>query len=91
MEAKLYKVNGEVQDVTPANGTDFSLEELQGFVGGYIELGLISDGRIMVLNEEGKLNGLAPNQKATEIYQNQVYAFDYVCGDVLICDSEMIK
>lgn len=36
-------------------------------VGGYIEVVGLSDGNILVLNEEGKLYGLAENPKATAI------------------------
>lgn len=37
MDSLLYTTDGGRRKVTPSNGTDFSLEELQGFVGGYIE------------------------------------------------------
>ena len=30
--------DGAKKNVEPSNGTDFSLEELRGFVGGHIEL-----------------------------------------------------
>lgn len=37
--AKLIKFTGAVEEVKPADGMNcFALEELQGFVGGYIEL-----------------------------------------------------
>lgn len=36
--AYLIKTDGTVTEVHPANGTNFSLEELQKFVGGHIEL-----------------------------------------------------
>lgn len=38
MNSTLLKVNGERVDVAPKNGKDYKLEELQGFVGGYIEI-----------------------------------------------------
>ena len=41
--AILIEATGRVQGVFPANGTDFSLEELQGFVGGYIEIIDVTD------------------------------------------------
>lgn len=36
--AKIIYTDGREVDVTPKNGTDFSLEELQEVVGGYIEI-----------------------------------------------------
>ena len=34
MVATIYTVDGEVKTVTPRNGTNFKLDELQEFVGG---------------------------------------------------------
>lgn len=39
----------------PANGSDFTLEEMQAIVGGYIELVELDGSTTMVVNEEGKL------------------------------------
>ncbi len=36
--AKIIKTDGTIVEVTPQNGTDFQLEELQKIVGGYIEV-----------------------------------------------------
>lgn len=33
--AKIYRTNGDVENVEPKNGTDFRLEELSAIVGGY--------------------------------------------------------
>lgn len=43
------------REVRPANGRDFTLVELQRYVGGDIELLELPEGRIMVLNKESKL------------------------------------
>lgn len=40
--------------VSPNNGKKFTLEELQGLVGGYIERVSMSDGKSMYVNEDGK-------------------------------------
>ena len=85
--ATLIKSNGVQQEVSPKNGTDFSLEELQGFVGGYIEIIYLDDTKIMVVNEEGKLNGLPYNERATAM----VYFLDAIVGDVLVCESKEVK
>ena len=89
--ALLVKADGSLSVVVPI-GREFTLEELQGFVGGYIELLKIRGGvdgygdfEMMFVNEEGKLRGLPPNLIATALY---VYgAHDAVVGDVLLCTS----
>lgn len=91
--AQIIKSNGETVEVAPANGTDFTLSELQSIVGGYIEILEFHDGRYLVLNEEGKLNDLPTNEKATTLAHQNTYlaAWDYIVGDVLVCDEGQIK
>jgi hypothetical protein len=87
--ATLIKSNGEEINVIPNNKTDFQLDELQKFVGGLIEIVKTKDGKTMVINEEGKINDLPINQKASELYQYN--EFDFIAGDVLICQSNEIR
>ncbi len=80
---------GEIQEITPQNGAFFKLYELNEFVGGYIELVYLSDNRLMVVNEEGKIMGLPVNIKATrEVVMSGIN--DVIVGDVLICDDSQI-
>ena len=90
--AQLIKANGETSKVLPGNGKVFTLQELQSFVGGYIEFRHI-DGEIMVMNEEGKLMGLPNNDEATNVLMElkAIASDDYVVGDVLICLKKEIK
>lgn len=90
MKAKIYKADGSIIDVKPNNGTDFSLEELQEIVGGYIEIVGLMGNEIMVINEEGKLIDLPFNENATQMYQEVDGFYDYIAGDVLVCDSNMV-
>ncbi len=83
--ATLIKTNGEVQEITPQNGKNFSLDELQGFVEGYIEIVSIGD-KHMVVNEAGKLDGLDINLKATEIYVNHYGSNDIIVGNALLAN-----
>lgn len=55
--------DGAQKNVEPSNGTDFSLEELRGFVGGHIELVRLSKSQVMVVNEEGKVYDLASERE----------------------------
>lgn len=69
-KAFLIKEDGEKVEVQPKNGKHFSLEELQGFVEGKIEIlwPKEEDGMILVINEEGKLLELALNKEATRLW-----------------------
>lgn len=90
MKAKIYKADGSIIDVKPNNGTDFSIEELQDIVGGFIEIVSLMGNEIMVINEEGKLIDLPFNETATQMYQEVDGFYDYIAGDVLVCDSNMV-
>lgn len=89
--AKLIKADGSVIEVEPKNGTDFSLDELQAFVGGWIEVARLGADRIMVMNEEGKLIGLPINEAATAEYFRVTHRRDVVVGDALICKNEQVQ
>ena len=67
--AILYKTDGSVTPVSPKEGKYFSLKELQGYVGGYIQIVPLPNGEELVINEEGKLDGLPTNQLATSIWK----------------------
>jgi len=91
--ATLFKPDGSQCEVEPKNGTDFKLEELQEFVGGYIEIVHPQDrrrqrGRILVVNEEGKLLGLPVNARASEIYSAP---FDVIMGPALLCKDGEVR
>lgn len=81
--------DGLLKKVDPANGTDFSLNELNEIVDGYIEVLHIGD-KLLVCNEEGKLNNLPYNAKATRLI-NAAGIKDYIVGNVLFCDKDKIK
>ena len=87
--ATLIKSNGEEINVIPNNKKDFQLDELQKYVGGFIEVVRTKGNKIMVINEEGKINDLPINQKASQFYQYN--EFDFIVGDVLICQSNEIR
>lgn len=90
--AILYKTDGTQEEKQPKNGRDFQLEELQEMVGGYIEIVPCwhpqHKDKVIVLNEEGKLEGMPLNKKATEIYN---VATDVIVGNALICLDKEIR
>ena len=76
--------------VSPASGKAFTLVELNRMVGGYLEALNLDDGRIMWVNEEGKLHGLPLNPVADRIAHSQtgIAPWDRVVGDVVIATPE---
>lgn len=85
-KATIYYTSGEQKAVTPANGSTFSLEELQAIVEGYIELAPMSNKNLcMVVNEEGVLQGLDYNFAASLVAQYPIV------GNALVCPSDMIE
>ncbi len=91
--ATLIKPDGTSEEVKPENGTDFKLKELQGFVGGMIQIIRLRNRKIMVVNDEGKLENLPPNSEATALALKDAAIFhdDWISGDALICDTNAVK
>jgi hypothetical protein len=92
-----YKRDSETQPkckyITPEGGGAFGLEELQKYVGGYIQVIPCTDGKtVMVMDEEGKFKEEYPRQKENKSANNCVTLFegDYICGDVIICSNEEV-
>src|SRR5437870_2853934 len=65
--ATILYPDGRQEERQPANGHNFQLKELQQIVDGHIELIQCRDGRLMVCNEESKLEGLPRNEQATAL------------------------
>ena len=90
MKGRILYVDGREEFIEPKNGTDFSLEELQTIVDGYIEVVRLGENRIMVVNEEGKLQGLPFNKRATNLVVG--YGInDVIVGTALVCNRDMVK
>ena len=85
MNRTIIKADGTTANYSPRSGGHYELDELQSIVGGYIQIISLHDGRLMVINDEGKL--LALHSLATDIAleQGAIFANDFIVGDVLIC------
>lgn len=75
------KADGTEMEVFPANGKTFTLEEMQGYVGGMIEPVRYGRNQTMYVNEEGSLSDLPFNAKATALCKI------YIVGDALVMDG----
>ena len=64
----MKRVNQEPEEME----IEDTLEAKQALVDGLIEVVYVSDGLLLICNEEGKLDGLLPNL---------VFEFDYIAGD----------
>lgn len=86
--AVLITPTGEQTRQSPADGKQFTLAELQGFVGAYIEYvspllsSSVPTGHHLIVNEEGLLEGLAANPAASAI------AGRPIVGPALLCTCE---
>lgn len=94
MKAKLMKATGEVVEIEPKNGTDFTMEELYEHLNcRIVEVIALNEDEIMVIDEEGKYNNKEVNANATMCAQkNQaITSWDCIVGDAIVCNSEMVK
>lgn len=90
--ATLYRANGTSETVLPTNGNRFTLEALQGYVDGNIELLYSADrGTIMVVNEEGLLKKLPPNEKATNWAMREGASYSVIVGNTVIMNANQIR
>lgn len=94
--AILIKADGTEVPITP-KGECFRLEELYPWVApksNAIEVITLADGRLMLMDEEGKLRDddeLSVNQKATILLQKAGIIGDFVVGDVAILDPSELE
>jgi hypothetical protein len=84
----LLKQDGTSEFVKPKDGSEkFTLAELQGYVGGFIEPIELKEGVELVVNEEGKYNGSLPNAQATLIWEKYFGKTDVIFGDALYMEK----
>lgn len=67
---------------------EFSLEDYQKIVGGWIEYVHVYEDIAMFCNEEGKIKGLPVNNLATQYIKNKRPFDDVICGDVVFSKTD---
>lgn len=90
MKATLLKVTGEIIEISPVNGTCFTLKEAQDLVHGYVQVIDMCPDKIMIVDEEGKFNSEL-NIEATRLALSNraIFPNDYIAGDAILCDVSM--
>ena len=89
--AKIIYTDKEAEDYTPKNGKTFEFDELKAIVGGHFEIVWLNDGRMIIVDEDGKSKGKAVNIPATNILRRDHYTTDYIVGTAIVCDADMIE
>ena len=90
-KAYVFEHDGVLKELNPKK--KFKLEELQAFVGGHIEIiyNLPMD-KMMVINEEGKLQQLPYNLYATNLalLNHSISTEDDIAGNAVILNNNQI-
>lgn len=89
--AKIIYTDKEAEDYTPKNGKTFALTEMQEIIGGYVEPIRLNDGRMIIVDEDGKSKSKAVNIPATNILRRDHFTTDYIVGTAIVCDADMIE
>ena len=89
--AKIIYTDKEAEDYTPKNGKTFALTEMQEIIGGYVEPIRLNDGRMIIVDEDGKSKDKAVNIPATNILRRDHYTTDYIVGTAIVCDADMVE
>lgn len=68
--ATLYPI-GDPREIFPKSGVAFSFDELRSIVGGRVETVALPSGGRIVVNEDGKVDGLQDNPEATALWKRE--------------------
>ena len=88
--AKIIYTDKEAEDYTPKNGKTFGKTEMCGIVEGFIDIIRLNDGRVIIVDSQGKALNKAVNIPATNILRRDHYTTDYIVGTAIVCDADMI-
>lgn len=88
----IIHTDGTRTAVQPEQDGKFSLEQLQKYVGGYIEVINLTEDRALVVNENGKYEKLSLNEDATALSHacHAIFPADYIVGDAVLLQSKLL-
>jgi hypothetical protein len=89
MQVTLITTENEIKKVNIKTFKDAKHFVSKEFYESPIEILYLPDGRLMLLDEEGKLKGLEFNEEATRRAKedNLIYPSDFIVGNVIIVDD----
>ena len=92
-KAIFVNTDKESEIINPKNNKDFKYKELTDLIKGNLEIvNLTGIGKILILDEEGKIKNLPINEVATTLYKtNYLNTEDIIVGNVIICNPNMVK
>jgi len=82
--------DGKAEDKKLENSAEGQMKQFQKIVGGYFQQIYLSDGRAMILNENGKSEALEPNPVATQMAADVLSPADYIVGSVCIAEPGVL-
>lgn len=88
--AQLLSVDGTRRDITPKNGTTFQFNgEAYDLIGAQtIQVCSTHDGRLLLVDEDGKWTDKPVNEAATALY---VFGGqDPIVGDAIVCGAHQL-
>ena len=78
--------------MSPVRGLGrFPSDQLHDIVGGFYDLIELRNGQTMVVNANAKWADMPFNDKATKLLSFTDPDYDYIAGNVLVCDSDMVE
>jgi hypothetical protein len=83
--ATLLRADGSTEILQPSNGVNWGLDELNGLVGGWHQIARTTDGKWLILDDEGKLKRKPLNIAATRLYVHG--RSDVIAGDAVLIDT----
>lgn len=86
----LVNNTGTIREIKPMNGSDYSLQELQHYVGGNIETIELGADKLLIVDEEGKIKNKLPNRIASGWLIARGIQ-DWVAGDAVLIDEKHLK
>jgi len=91
--ATLILEDGRESTVTPANAKQgFTLAELYSAIGcDVVEVVRLRDGRLLVIDENGKLVGREVNDLATTLARAVLQVHDVIVGPALLCSQREFR
>ena len=94
--AKFYSADLQVEsrEIAPANGQAFTFAELYPVLGcDDIEIVHFDDGRCLLIDGSGKINGKPMNDQATfeAVAANAIMDSDFISGHAVLCSEGQLN